>query len=178
MMTSEADDPRAGTRPTVRPDGRPESRDTGPAPSGAFAEILKNADELLRLARLTAAALATRQLGSWDGFSALLNSALPPDPAVDIRLARAVRLADDTVTKLRQRAVSPASVAPEPLSRLAQAMRLDWPVFDALIRRDLAWFSDGSALGVLRGVGLNANDVSESLRAAWQRASEDAATGL
>lgn len=175
-MTSEADDLRAQARPkNTRKDA---STTSSPNAADRFWELLANADELLRLSRWAATASATCAPSAWDGFTVFLDAALPHDQAIEIRLARAIRVADDTISKLRTRALSPASVPAEPLSRLGRAMRLDWSDFDTLVCRDLDWFANASPMSVLRGRGRDTASVTQELHAAWERAAEDEPTGL
>lgn len=178
-MTREAKDPRAAARPVAPDHSASEcARGESEEPTSRFLELLKNADELLRLPRWMKAATAGRAAAAWDGLSVLLNAALPPDEQVEIRLSRALHVTDDTISKLRARQLSPATVPPDSLSRLGRAMHLDWQEFDTLVRRDLEWFWASSAQSVLRSTPLDPSGLSHTLRTAWDHAADDEATGL
>lgn len=175
-MKREADDLRAGARPeNTRKDERTMNSNNT---ADRFWELLANTDELLRLPRWAATASAARAPSAWDGFALFLDAVLPHDQAIEVRLARAIRVADDTISKLRTRALSPASVPAEPLSLLGRALRLEWSDFDTLVCRDLDWFANASPMSVLRGRGRDTTSVTKALHAAWKRAAEDEPTSF
>ena len=181
-MSINADDPRATARPQVSVRPRAQRQAVTPTHGErstlSFRELLKNADELLRLPRWTAAATSERAPSTWDGFSLLLDASVPRDPGVDTRLARALGLADNIVAQLRARALSPVSVAPEPLSRLGRAMQLDWTTFETLVCRDVAWFDTAAGRTSTSDVRMDATSFARTLRTAWDLVLEDEATSL
>jgi hypothetical protein len=132
-----------------------------------FEQLLTDLDELLRLKAQTTGQGAG--VGNYGSFSTFLNAVLPSDAAAENRIARALRLDEETLRQLRRREIDPAELPPDVMATLGRCASLDWATFDALVARDLTWFAEESPLSMLRDNTADPMAVRRALREAWDR---------
>ena len=137
----------------------------------AFARLLADADELLRLPVRAARVFAEQSVASFRSLADLIDAVLPADASAEGRLARAIQMPVDLLRDLRSREVDPLRVPQRPLATLVRAMGVeDEEVFAALLRFDHEAFAVASGGGMFRGTSADI-DEAESLseaRAAWR----------
>ena len=143
----------------------------------AFQDLRRDADEVLRLRNRLPTLLGDRAILSFDGFGDLLDHVLPQDQDAVLRIARALRLSEDALYRLRASQVDPAAVPAPPLALLARTMGLDWETFAALLERDRARFAPEQELLQARRGG-SAPSFLHACQAAWDREAMDDASGL
>lgn len=143
----------------------------------SFQRILNDADELLRLRGRLADLVLRRPLASFDGFSELLDAALPTDAPSEARLARAVALPVEVLRRLRVGAVNPSALPADALTRLGRGLHLDTAQFFALVGCDTNRFAQRNTGMQTRdasgGERLSPDEALHGLRAAWERAALD-----
>jgi len=147
----------------------------------ALERMLTDLDELLRLRRRTkdgANAASGAAARRFSGFSTFIDAVLPKSEDAERRIARAIRLDEETLRQFRRREVGPADLPADSLATLGRSASLEWATFDALVTRDLTWFVEESPLAMLRENSADPAEVRRLLRAAWERDALDDAGAL
>ena len=122
--------------------------------------------------------LGMRQLQSFDGLGHFLDEVLPDEPERVERIAVAIHMAPDTLSRLRASRLDPLTVPPEPLVLLGYVLGLGQEQLEGLVVQDHARFAPFSGGVVERGSPDAVTDGLRSLRECWIRAAEDEATDL
>lgn len=133
-----------------------------------FQQMRQDADELLRAARRAAEIFRDRPATSFARLSDLIDEVLLADQTAEVRIARAVDMAPEALTRLRARQLDPAG-APElglALASLGRMLGLSQEEFLQLASADHVRFQFA---GVLRSTPAPEDDPMAGLRAAWER---------
>ena len=138
-----------------------------------FQHMRQDADELLRAARRAAEIFRARPVTSFARLSDLIDEVLPANHMAELRIARAIDMAPETLARLRARQLDPAG-APElglALASLGRVFGLSREDFLKLASADHAGFQPAG--GVTRSTAAPEDTPMARLRAAWERVDLD-----
>jgi hypothetical protein len=143
-----------------------------------FLEMRRDASAAQDLYARTCHVLGMRQLASFDGLGHFLDEVLPDDPQRLGRIAVAIHMSAETLSRLRASRLDPLSLEPGPLALLWCALGLQGEQFEGLVLQDHHRFLPQSRGMAVRGESEETSMALNRLRTCLTRTAEDRGTDL